>query len=251
MPTVCVRSLFLAFALFCAQLFQPLNVSSQTTEVWTPGAIPMGSQIGPGAAFPVIRGQPYTAEVLQQQTTVLTDGTKRVAEARNVHRRDSRGRLLDEKLPSPHVKIGEGEVFTQHGFVLVDPVGLSSSQWDDDTRTVVVSSIRAQQAQVDNFDRPCPASSGYATVEQQELGERIIHGAVAVGCRTTATTAGEHQIAVLIETWRSKALHIPLLTIEHQSNGAESRTEVIGLDLGEPDETKFEPPQQYKHMVGR
>jgi hypothetical protein len=121
-------------------------------------------------------------------------------------------------------------------------------QWDDDSRTVVVISIRSQPPLMDNFDAPCPPTSGYATVEQKDLGERVIHGVAATGCRTTAATNGEHPITVVIETWRSQVLRIPLLTTEHESDGSESRTEVVRLDLGEPDQTKFEPPQEYKHI---
>jgi hypothetical protein len=244
---ICRSCLFISLV-FVVPLLQPLNVRSQANSEWTPGAVPMGSHIGPLAAFPAIKGQPYTAEVLQQQTIVLQDGTKRLAEAHNIHRRDSTGRLLDEQLPSPHVKVSDGETFTQHGFVLVDPVSMRSMQWDDDSRTVVVISIRSQPPLMDNFDAPCPPTSGYATVEQKDLGERVIHGVAATGCRTTAATNGEHPITVVIETWRSQVLRIPLLTTEHESDGSESRTEVVRLDLGEPDQTKFEPPQEYKHI---
>jgi hypothetical protein len=209
----------------------------------------MGTRICPLAAFPAKKRQPYTAELLEQQTTVLPDGTKRIDEAHNIHRRDSKGRLLDEQLPSPHVKLNDGETFTQHGFVLVDPVSMLTTQWDDDSRTVVVSSIRAPQPLMDNLDSPCPPSSGYATLEQKDLGERTIHGVLAAGCLITASTTGEHPITVVIETWRSQVLHIPLLKTEHASDGTESRTEVIRIDLGEPDQMKFEPPQEYKHIT--
>jgi hypothetical protein len=78
----------------------------------------------------------------------------------------------------------------------------------------------------------------------------MMHGLDAVGCRTTGVTTGEHSITVVIETWRSRALHIPLLTTEHESNGTESRMEVTSIVIGEPDQTKFEPPQEYKpHRV--
>jgi hypothetical protein len=244
---ICRSCLFISLV-FVVPLLQPLNVRSQTNSEWTLGAVPMGSHIGPLAAFPAIKGQPYTAEVLQQQTIVFQDGTKRLAEAHNIHRRDSTGRLLDEQLPSPHVKGSDGETFTQHGFVLVDPVSMRSMQWDDDSRTVVVISIRSQPPLMDNFDAPCPPTSGYATVEQKDLGERVIHGIAATGCRTTAATNGEHPITVVIETWRSQVLRIPLLTTEHESDGSESRAEVTRLDLGEPDQTKFEPPREYKYI---
>jgi hypothetical protein len=183
--SICRSCLSISLA-FVIPLLQPLKIRSQTNSEWTPDAVPMGSHIGPLAVFPVIKGQPYTAAVLQQQTIVLQDGTKRLAEAHNIHRRDSTGRLLDEQLPSPPVKVRGGETFTQHGFVLVDPVSMRSMQWNDDSRTVVVSSIDAQPPLLDNFDAPCPPTSGYATVEQKELGERIIHGVAAAGCRTTA-----------------------------------------------------------------
>ena len=235
------RSCLLVTLVFVVPLLQPLNVRSQTNSEWTPGAVPMGSRIGPVAAFPAIKGQPYTAEVLQQRTTVLQDGTRQLAEAHNIYRRESSGRLLDEQLPSPHVKLSGGETFTQHSFVLVDPVRMLSMQWDDDSRTVVVSSIIAPQS-TDNFDAPCPAVSAYAKVEQQGLGKLMIHGVDAAGCRTTGVTTGEHPITVVIETWRSQSLHIPLLTTEHESNSTESRMEVTSINLGEPDQTKFEPP---------
>jgi hypothetical protein len=108
MPSELIHSSWLAAALIFVRLLQPLGVPSQTNPEWTPGAVPMVSQIGLLAAYPVIKGQPYTAEVLQQRTTVLVEGTTRLAEAHNIHRRDSGGRLLDEKLPSPPVKVGAG-----------------------------------------------------------------------------------------------------------------------------------------------
>jgi hypothetical protein len=252
MPGPRLRESYVAFALILVVvLLQPLNGRSQTKIEWTPGAVPMGSQIGPLAGFPVVKGQPYTAEVLQQQITVSLDGTKQLAEAHNIHRRDSSGKLLDEKLPSPRVKQGDGETFTQHGFVLVDPVSMVWMQWDDDSRTAVVSSIHAQQRFMDAFDTPCLVVSGYANVEQQDLGGRTIHGVDVIGCRTTGVTTGEHPITVVIETWRSQALHIPLLTTEHDSKGTESRMEVTSLAVGEPDQTKFEPQQGYKTILVR
>jgi hypothetical protein len=60
-----------------------------------------------------------------------------------------------------------------------------------------------------------------------------------MGCRITGVTAGEHPITVVIETWRSQALDIPLFTTGNYSDGTESRMEITSLNLGEPDQTKF------------
>jgi hypothetical protein len=233
--------------LVLAIVLQPFMLRAQIETDWTPGAVPMGSHIGLRAAFPVIKGRPYTADVVQQQTTVLLNGTKRLDEARNIQRRDARGRLLDEQLPSPHVKLDGSEIFTQHAFVLDDPDSMLSMQWDDDSRTLVVGSIPASPAWSRNTSDPhCPATSGYAEEQQRDLGERTMQGVVAVGCRISGRTNGERGITVIIETWRSPVLGIPLLTTEHDSDGRESRIEVTRLDLGEPDLAKFQPPQDYK-----
>jgi hypothetical protein len=212
----------------------------------------MGSHIGLLAAFPVIKEQPYTASVVQQQTTILPNGMKRLDEAHNIHRRDSSGRLLDEQLPSPHTKLDDSEVWTQHSFALDDPASMLFTQWDDQSRTVVVGSIPlSRSSSRNNAEAHCQASSGYAEEELQDLGERTMQGVVAVGCRIAGKTNGEPGIAVVIETWRSPVLGISLLTIEQESDGRESRTEITRLDLGEPDLGKFQPPQDYKVIRGR
>jgi hypothetical protein len=238
--------------LVLAIVLQPLMLWARSQTDWTPGAVPMGSHIGLLAAFPVIKGQPYTADVVQQQTTILKNGTKRLDEAHNIHRRDSNGRLLDEQLPSPHVNLDDSEVSTQHSFALDDPDSMLFTQWDDQSRTVVVGSIPVSRASSRNSSEPhCPGASGYADEEQRDLGERTMQGVVAVGCQIAGKTNGEPRISVLIETWRSPVLGIPLLTTEHDSDGHELRTEVTRLDLGEPDLAKFQPPQDYKVIKGK
>lgn len=245
-----VRHSYLAFALILmVGLFQQPTLRAQTATEWTPGAVPMGSQIGPYAAFPVIQGQPYTAEVVQQETVIRKDG-KRLGEAHNIHRRDSDGRLLDESLPSPPVNTGGGVV--RHGFTLVDPVQMLLMQWNDSTHTAVISSMHVQLPFQDNFQRfPCPNVGGWVKVEQQELGERMIQGVIAAGCRTTGVSHSDPPRRVVIETWRSQVLGVTLLSIRHDSDGNESRAEVRRLDLGEPELTKFEVPQEYKRITAR
>ena len=235
------------FSLLCFLSISSLSARSQMSREWTPGAIPMGSQIGLYTAFPIVKDQPYTAEIVRQQTTVLLDGTRGLSEAHTVARRDSSGRLLDELLASPHVKHNDTEFYTNHHFLMNDPVRLLSLQWGDGSRTVSVSSIHVPPAtSSSDYSAACPPTFGYATVEQQPLGERRMHGVLTLGCRTTAQTTGEHPITVTIETWQSPTLRIPLLTTEQNSDGWESRMEVISLELGEPDLAMFQPPGDYK-----
>lgn len=240
-----------SFTLLLAMCLSTPSANSQTTVEWTPDAMPMGSQIGLLAAFPIVKGRPYTAEIMRQQTTVLTDGTTRLAESHNIQRRDSIGRLLDEQLASPHVKIGNSESFTLHAFVLDDPIKLISVQWHEDSRELIISPIQVPPTCTVKRSGHCPVVSGYSNLQQTDLGERTLVGVVAVGCRTVGVTNGPTPITVTIETWRSEELDIPLLRVEHDSNGGESRLEVTRLETDEPDPNYFRPPQGYRVVTTR
>jgi hypothetical protein len=67
----------------------------------TPEALAMSSSLTFAAAFPVVKNEPFTANVLTQDIHSTPDGKKSIHEAINIHMRDSAGRLRDEQLASP------------------------------------------------------------------------------------------------------------------------------------------------------
>jgi hypothetical protein len=248
MPWAYIRHYCLLSVVVFAGLLQPLT--AQATPDWKPGTLPMGARMGLGAAFPVVKGQPYTAEILYQQTYTLRNGTKRLYEAHNIVSRDSQGRLLSEDLPSPVVKVDDGELSREHGFVLDDPIRMVYMQWSDSSQSVLVSAIpdyvHKQSDMWTMSTLSCPVT----------LGERVLHGVIAKGCRSGSTKA---EGVRAFETWRSEKLRIELLTLATYPDGTndgirsltltESRMEVTRLDLGEPDQTHFEPPPGYKQKM--
>jgi len=250
MRWACIRHYCLLSVVVLSGLLQTLT--AQTTPDWKPGTLPMGARMGLGAAFPVVKGQPYTAEILYQQTYTLRDGTKRLYEAHNIVRRDSQGRLLNEDLPSPVVKFGDSELSGEHGFELDDPIRMIFMQWNDSSQSVLVSAIPEYVHKQNDLwtisTLSCPVT----------LREHVLHGVIAEGCRSGPTTAERGRA---FETWRSKKLRIELLTITNYPDGTddeirgltltESRMEVTRLDLGEPDQTHFEPPPGYKQKMVR
>jgi hypothetical protein len=131
-------------------------------------------------------------------------------------------------------------------------VRMLSIQWGESAPTALVSSIKVPPG-FSNGDSgsACPKASGWAKLEQQELGERKKHGVVVQGCRTIGTTGGTRSITVVIETWQSPVLRIQLLSTEQDSDGNESRMEVTQLRIGEPDLSKFLPPEHYKVVTAR
>ena len=67
-----------------------------------PGALAMGSSLGFAAAFPVIKNEPYRANVLTQEIRFKSDGSRIVHEAlNNIYMRDSSGRIRDEQIATP------------------------------------------------------------------------------------------------------------------------------------------------------
>jgi hypothetical protein len=241
---------FGSLPLLCSVVFAVFSARCPAQQQpWTPGAIPMGSHITFGAAFPIINGQPYTAYIVQQRTERLPDGSTQLSESHNVHRRDSEGRLEDEQLASPHVAVHGGETFTLHTVAIADPVNMTWTQWGDDTETVLITSIPAYYPSIRASEQGCPEPREFARAKVEELGERMIAGVVARGCRIVAVTGGEHPISVVTETWRSKKLGINLRSVETESGGSESRMEATSLVLGEPDPILFQPPPDYKTLT--
>ena len=220
-------------------------VAGQQEITWTPNSIPMGSHIAFGAAFPAVKGQPYTAQITQQEIRPLADGSTEIHEAHNIHRRDPEGRMVDEQLPSPRVKQGKTVVYTQHSFVLLDPVAMSTTQWNDEDKTAWVNPLPGYLQTLKGFNGQCSPASAVEKDLVEDLGFRTILGVRTHGCRRTVASDGN---TIVTETWFSPRLRIVLLQESHDSHGEQSRLEVTDLVLGEPDPSWFQPPLEYQRV---
>ncbi len=219
----------------------------------------MGSSLGPGAAFPVVKDEPYTADVLMQDTSSTPDGNRIVHEAFNVHMRDSAGRLRDEQLASPPDPQG---AFVQASVHVLDPVAMQDLQWNLDTKRVVTGAIPASFSKyrrspiIDCAERIAASHSDGSTQDQsqsqeiyEDLGERMVEGISAHGCRITRTSprkgATNESDVSTTEIWASPELQINLLTTEHDSDGTERLTKLSNIHRNEPDPTLFHVPEGY------
>src|SRR5258708_20880303 len=83
---------FLAMLVICS--LPLVRVKAQETQLQrTPGALVMGSSLAFAAAFPVVKDEPYTANVLMQDIRSTPDAKRSVHEASNLHMPDSSGRM--------------------------------------------------------------------------------------------------------------------------------------------------------------
>jgi len=242
-------------------LSQIMTMAQSAEPQPTPGALSMGSSLTFAAAFPIIKDEPYTANVFMQDVRTGPDGKRTIHEAFNIHMRDSAGRVRDEQLATPRDANGG---FTQGGVQVIDPVSMQDVQWNETTKTVYTSPIPAscasyqgkrmldcprRNASCGAGHPPCNARDGQVAYEV--LGERTIEGIRAEGCRITRTLrakpGSEQPDFSATEIWASPELEINLLTTERYADGTERLTRLTNIRRDEPAHTLFQVPEGYKN----
>lgn len=230
-----------------------LAALSQDAQIQrTPGALSMGSSIGFAAAFPVVRNEPYAANVVDQNTNFGPDGKKTIHESLNIHVRDSAGRLRDEQLATPPDAVGS---FTQAQMHIIDPVTMQDTQWFPETKTFLISAIPAAFATyggegiVDCTRLAKIHNTNRGQEEYESLGNSMIEGIRVRGCRITRTLQGKPDSnqpeTDVTEIWASPELQIDLLTEEHLSDGTERIMKLSNIIREEPDPALFRIPEGY------
>lgn len=226
----------------------PLNAQMQRT----PGALAMGSSLGFTAAFPVVKNEPYTANVVTQHMDIGPSGERALHEALNIHVRDSAGRLRDEQLATPADVIGS---FTQAQMHIVDPVSMQDIQWFPETKTFIMTAIPASSAAngarriINCAELAKTQNANRGQEEYESLGNSTIEGIRVQGCRITRTSQGRpgsnQPETSVTEFWASPELQVDLLTVEHLSDGTVRLTKLSNIIREEPDPALLRIPEGY------
>ena len=236
-----------------ALLLPSLGLSMNAQMQRTPGALSMGSSIGFTAAFPVVKNEPYTANVVMQNSSIGPDRTKTIHESLNIHMRDAAGRLRDEQLATPPDATGS---FTQAQMHVIDPASMQDIQWFPETKTFLIGAIPAASA-ASGGQRiiDCASlSTEHSAIHQdpaeyENLGDDKIEGISVKGCRITRSLPGKPDSnqpeTSITEIWASPELQINLLVTEHYSNGEERLTRLSNIIREEPDPALFQIPEGY------
>lgn len=247
-----LKSCTRAPALIGVSLLQLAALSQDAQIQRTPGVLSMGSSIGFAAAFPVVRNEPYAANVVDQNTNFGPDGKKTIHESLNIHVRDSAGRLRDEQLATPPDAAGS---FTQAQMHIIDPVTMQDTQWFPETKTFLISAIPAAfatyggQRIVDCTKLAKIHNTNRGQEEYESLGNSKIEGIRVQGCRITRTFQGRPDSnqpeTNVTEIWASPELQIDLLTKEHLSDGTERIMKLSNIIREDPDPALFRIPEGY------
>ncbi|HKE29063.1 MAG TPA: hypothetical protein VKB88_42220 [Bryobacteraceae bacterium] len=174
----------------------------------------------PSQPTPTVTGIPYSADQLQEHTTLENGKPVNSAYVIGHFFRDSQGRARTESAlkSSPAWRIE-----------IRDPVAGFAYVLDDQNKVVYRTSTQVTASR--------PNASQATTVS---LGTQAIAGVLAEGIRTTfLSPSGLPTLSV--ETWYSAELNVTMLT--KSSNGYSSK--LVNLRREEPDPVLFRPPADY------
>ncbi|MFS8086856.1 MAG: energy transducer TonB [Acidobacteriota bacterium] len=232
----------------------------------------------------LVKGAPYSAEVVTEITQTLNDGNRIVNRANAAIYRDSEGRTRREQTLRTIGGFATAGDAPQMIFIN-DPVAQMSYVLD--TRTHIArktpffrfevrvpppaegikrpgspqSQTPPDRGQSDNtfYVRTGPPESGGYRVEYygggprakaESLGKQLIEGVQAEGMRTTVTIAAgeignELPISIVNERWYSPELQTVVMSRQTDPRFGETVFRLANIDRSEPDKSLFEIPAEY------
>ena len=220
-----------------------------------------------GIMGPAVKGAPYSADEIHENTQVLADGTRIHNETKTTVSRDSQGRVRRESA-------GEVSIF--------DPASGTTTFLNDSgqvnrkiqmavsdaTRKIVRAGEAVPQNEVHTFqfstsDGPVTfnsPSAGPITIRRNVMGEKavenlkketlptqIIEGVSAYGTRTTNTIdtgaiGNDRPIQIIEERWYSPDLQVNMMTKRTDPRSGEESTRLTNVRRIEPDPSLFTVP---------
>lgn len=213
--------------------------------------------LGAGGSAFGIKGAPFSAETVNENTRVLQDGNHINQITHGKVFRDSEGRTRNES----SMMIGAEGL---QSVTIIDPVQqvfIHLNMQGEKTATVhqmnsVSHAVSAppQGAKADakpvspkasTVERPCPV---LPTAE--DLGTKVIEGFTVVGTRRTHTIeagkiGNEKPIVTVTDSWYSEELHEALLSETDDPQSGHHTMKLINIQRAEPDPALFQVPPDF------
>jgi hypothetical protein len=212
-----------------------------------------GGPGGPGMAgfardMKVVKGQPYTADVVSESTQVLGDGTKIAKKVSGAVYRDVDGRTRREETTSEGRKIVN----------IFDPVAGVSMSLNPTAKTASRQQMHVPTAgAAQHGGRPGPERANANHPERannrvvEDLGNQAIEGIQAQGRRTTRTIAAgtmgnDHDIKIIDEVWTSPDLQVVVQSHHSDPWGGDVTYKLANVRRGDQPSTLFQAPGDYQ-----
>jgi hypothetical protein len=218
---------------------------------------PGGGPAGPGFAREarVVKGQPYSADVVTESVQVLSDGNRIVRKSTGAVYRDSEGRMRRES-SGPGSASASAE---RRNITISDPVAGVELQLQPDQKAATKAVLHGPHAGGD-FGRPGPPPAvnrqgrpqrqrPNTTVE--DLGTQVIEGVTAQGKRTTrlipaGQMGNEREIKIVDEVWISPDLQVTVQSHHSDPMGGDVTYKLANVKRAEPAASLFQAPADYQ-----
>jgi hypothetical protein len=236
-----------------------------------------------GVMGPAVKGAPYSADEIRENTQTLGDGTRIHNETKTTISRDSEGRVrretpnsisiwdpvtgtnyvLDPKTMTAR-KMSMNFVFTKGTNVsvngepgqslsfsystVVDDSSVHAKVLQDELKTVAVARAKAEAMSIPGqytttIKQPNPA-------KKETLGTQMMEGVNAEGVRLTTTIeqgaiGNDRPIQSITERWYSQELQTNVMTKRTDPRNGEEVVKLTNVHRGEPSPVLFELPPGY------
>jgi hypothetical protein len=230
----------------------------------------------------VIKGAPYSAEVITESIQTLSDGNRIVHRTSEKVYRDSEGRVRREETKGSEVTVTITDPVAGKSFTLVPATrtvrqapllplwnfrfGNSGLLWDQyfwANRGATSPGVRGSLTGTFSADGKgsltatfpagnnsrSPRDSGY-DYSEEHLPNRTIEGVVASGVRRTTTIpqgaiGNEQPIKIVSEEWTSPDLQMLVLTETSDPRTGRSTYKLTNISRANPDPSLFKAPLDY------
>jgi hypothetical protein len=249
----------------------------QVALVTTRGAVMFGMQ----DEAAVVKNEPYQAQAVTEMKQTLADGSHIVQTTTATVARDSDGRTVRvQKLTTmgPWRTSGSSQGDSQTLTTIFDPVSKEHIDFTSDSKVAHVVTMpplpppppgapagaegafsMAYAGPVTGTGQPvtiqahaiAPQMSNGAEPKTESLGTQTIEGIQATGTRTTTTipsgTIGnDKDLIVTHETWYSPELKLVIQSTQNDPRFGQTTYTLKNIQQGQPDETLFQAPADYK-----
>ena len=213
--------------------------------------------LGAEAGVPrrVVKGAPFSGDLVTESTETLADGN-RIRQTSIAHLvRDSEGRTRREETLAGLGALAAGGG-AQPVVFIHDPVAGVSYALDPAHKTASTSAWTApapgaRSSAATEERREVRAGGASQSVKTEALGAATIEGLPAKGTRTTVTIAAgaignQAPIQIVTERWYSADLQMAVRTRRSDPRSGETVTRLTNVDRSEPSPALFQVPSDFK-----
>ncbi len=206
----------------------------------------------------LVKGSPYSAQVVTEFTQTLADGNRIHRTTSGSFARDSEGRTRREQTIGAIGALATSDKAAKSVFIQ-DPVSGTDYMLEPNSRVARamhsakrfrVEGPMAQNLAQEKARRAKQEAQNKTDVQTEDLGSQVMESVTVQGKRITRTIpagqiGNERPLQVVTESWYSPDLQAVVMSKTTDPRSGESVYKLTGVSRAEPDHSLFEVPPDY------